>query len=79
VKRRRHTPEQIISKLREPDRLLAEGNEVPGSPSNWRSQRRPTTVGAVRRLKADDAKRLKALQSLLEWSDNPTVGEVLAA
>jgi putative transposase len=29
VKRRRHTPEQIVRKLREADRLLAEGREVP--------------------------------------------------
>jgi hypothetical protein len=29
VKRRRHTPEQIIRKLREADRLFAEGREVP--------------------------------------------------
>ena len=29
MKRRRHTPEQIIRKLREADRLLAEGQEVP--------------------------------------------------
>jgi len=29
VKRRRHTPEQIIRKLREADRMLAEGAEVP--------------------------------------------------
>jgi putative transposase len=29
VKRRRHTPEQIVRKLREADRLLAEGLEVP--------------------------------------------------
>ena len=29
MKRRRHTPEQIIRKLREADRLLAEGHEVP--------------------------------------------------
>jgi len=28
VKRRRHTPEQIIRKLREADRLLAEGKEL---------------------------------------------------
>jgi len=28
VKRRRHTPEQIIRKLREADRMLAEGAEV---------------------------------------------------
>jgi putative transposase len=29
MKRRRHTPEQIVRKLREADRLLAEGREVP--------------------------------------------------
>jgi putative transposase len=29
MKRRRHTPEQIIRKLREADRLLAQGSEVP--------------------------------------------------
>ena len=29
MKRRRHTPEQIIRKLREADRLLAEGHEIP--------------------------------------------------
>lgn len=29
MKRRRHTPEQIVRKLREADRLLAEGVEVP--------------------------------------------------
>jgi putative transposase len=29
MKRRRHTPEQIIRKLREADRLLGEGQEIP--------------------------------------------------
>jgi hypothetical protein len=29
MKRRRHTPEQVIRKLREADRLLAEGQDVP--------------------------------------------------
>ena len=29
LKRRRHTPEQSIRKLREADRVLAEGIEVP--------------------------------------------------
>jgi hypothetical protein len=29
MKRRRHTPEQIVRKLREADQLLAEGREVP--------------------------------------------------
>jgi putative transposase len=28
MKRRRHTPEQVIRKLREADRLLAEGKDV---------------------------------------------------
>jgi hypothetical protein len=27
--KRRHTPEQIVRKLREADRLLAEGDDVP--------------------------------------------------
>ena len=45
MKRRRHTPEQIIRKLREADRLLAEGLEVPEVASSWRSRRRPITVG----------------------------------
>jgi hypothetical protein len=45
MKRRRHTPEQIIRKLREADRLLAEGQEIPEVASSWRSARRPTTAG----------------------------------
>jgi putative transposase len=63
VKRRRHTPEQIIRKLREADRLLAQGSEVPevakqleirqATYHRWRAQ-----YGG---LKADDAKRLKEL------------------
>jgi hypothetical protein len=36
-RRRRHTPEQIIRKLREADRLLVEGREVPEVASTWRS------------------------------------------
>jgi putative transposase len=63
VRRRRHTPEQIIRKLREADRLLAEGREIPevakhlevseATYHRWRAQ-----YGG---LKADDAKRLKEL------------------
>ena len=62
--RRRHTPEQIIRKLREADRLLAEGAEVAdvarhlevseATYQRWRSQ-----FGG---MKADDAKRLKDLE-----------------
>jgi putative transposase len=65
MKRRRHTPEQIIRKLREAERLLAEGREVPevaktlevseATYHRWRAQ-----YGG---LKADDAKRLKELAS----------------
>jgi putative transposase len=29
VKRRKHTPDQVVRKLREADRLLAEGKDVP--------------------------------------------------
>jgi putative transposase len=64
VKRRRHTPEQIVRKLREADRLLAEGTEVPKvckalevseqTYHRWRAQ-----YGA---MKADDVKRLKELE-----------------
>ena len=61
-RRRRHSPEQIIGKLREADRLLGEGQEVAvvakqlevseQTPQRWRAQ-----YGG---LKADDAKRLKS-------------------
>jgi len=64
MKRRRHAPEQIIRKLREADRLLAEGLEVPevakqleiseATYHRWRAQ-----YGG---LKADDVKRLKELE-----------------
>jgi putative transposase len=57
------TPEQIIRKLREADRLLAEGDQVPevakqlevseATDHRWRAQ-----DGG---LKADDVKRLKEL------------------
>jgi len=62
--RRRHTPEQIIRKLREADRLLAEGAAVDDvarqlevseqTYHRWRNQ-----FGG---MKADDAKRLKELE-----------------
>jgi transposase-like protein len=63
-RRRRHTPEQIIRKLREADRMLGEGSEVAvvakqlevseQTLHRWRQQ-----YGG---LKADDAKRLKELE-----------------
>jgi putative transposase len=62
--RRRHTPEQIIRKLREADRLLGEGADVAEvarrlevseqTYHRWRNQ-----FGG---MKADDAKRLKDLE-----------------
>jgi putative transposase len=65
MKRRRHTPEQIIRKLREADRLLAEGQQVPevakqlevseATYHRWRAQ-----YGG---MKADDVKRLKELET----------------
>lgn len=64
MKRRRHTPEQIVRKLREADRLLGEGLELPevvkqlevseATYHRWRAQ-----YGG---MKADDVKRLKELE-----------------
>jgi putative transposase len=64
VKRRRHTAEQIVRKLREADRLLAEGMEAPEVAKalevseqtyhRWRAQ-----YGG---MQADDVKRLKELE-----------------
>lgn len=64
MKRRRHTPEQIVRKLREADRMLSEGVEVPeackalevseATYHRWRAQ-----YGG---MKADDVKRLKELE-----------------
>jgi transposase-like protein len=75
MKRRRHTPEQIVRKLREADRVLAEGIEVPevakalgvSEPTyhRWRAQ-----YGG---MKVDDAKRLKELER-----ENTTLKQVVA-
>ena len=64
MKRRRHTPEQIIRKLREAERLLGEGKTIPEAAKElgiseqtyhrWRNQ-----YGG---MKADDVKRLKELE-----------------
>ena len=64
MKRRRHTPEQIIRKLREAERMLGEGKGVPEVAKalevseqtfhRWRNQ-----YGG---MKADDVKRLKELE-----------------
>ncbi len=62
--RRRHTPEQIIRKLREAERLLGEGRQVPEvakalEVSEQTFHRWRTQYGG---MKADDAKRLKELE-----------------
>jgi transposase-like protein len=64
MKRRRHTPEQIIRKLREADRLLGEGKDIAevlrhlevSEPTlhRWRNQ-----YGG---MKAEGAKRLRELE-----------------
>src|SRR5947209_12372816 len=64
MKRRRHTPEQVVRKLREAERLLAEGKTIPevakalevseNTFHRWRAQ-----FGG---MKADDVKRLKELE-----------------
>jgi putative transposase len=64
MSRRRHTPEQVVRKLREADRLLGEGMELPevwkqlevseATYHRWRTQ-----FGG---MKADDVKRLKELE-----------------
>jgi putative transposase len=65
MSRRRHTPEQVVRKLREADRLLGEGNELPEvikqlevseqTYYRWRNQ-----FGG---MKAEDVKRLKELEA----------------
>ena len=64
MKRRRHTPEQIIRKLREAEWLLGEGKTIPEAAKElgiseqtyhrWRNQ-----YGG---MKVNDAKRLKELE-----------------
>ena len=64
MKRRRHTPEQVIRKLREAERMLAEGTEIAEVAKalevseqtfhRWRAQ-----YGG---MKADEAKRLRELE-----------------
>ena len=64
MKGRRHTPEQIVRKLREADRLLAEGEDVAGicrhleiatqTYQRWRVQ--------YKAMRPEDVDRLKALE-----------------
>ncbi len=65
MKRRKHTPDQVVRKLREADRLLAEGKDVTEVSKHleiseqtyhrWRNQ-----YGG---LKVNDAKQLKELKT----------------
>ena len=65
MSRRRHTPERVVRKLREADRLLSEGSGLPevlkqlevaeATYHRWRNQ-----FGG---MKADDVKRLKELEA----------------
>jgi len=75
VKRRRHTPEQIIRKLREAERMLAEGKTTAevakaleiseNTFHRWRDQ-----YGG---MKANDVKRLKGLER-----ENATLKRIVA-
>jgi putative transposase len=75
MKRRRHTPEQVIRKLREAERMLGEGRTIPEAVKElgiseqtyhrWRNQ-----YGG---MKADDAKRLKQLER-----ENATLKRIVA-
>lgn len=75
MKRRLHTPEQIIPKLLEAERMLGEGKTIPEAAKElgiseqtyhrWRNQ-----YGG---MKADDAKRLKELER-----ENTTLKRIVA-
>jgi len=79
VKGRRHSPEQIVRKLREADRLLAEGADLDAvcrhlevsvqTYQRWRSQfkaMRPEDVARLKQLEKESAwlKRMVAEQAL---------------
>ena len=75
MKRRRHTPEQTIRKLREAERLIGEGKTIPEAAKElgiseqtyhrWRNQ-----YGG---MKANDAKRLRELER-----ENATLKRIVA-
>jgi putative transposase len=87
VKGRRHTPEQVVRKLREADRLLAEGSDVEAvcrhleisvqTYQRWRAQykaMRPEDVVRLKQLEKENA-RLKRLLAEKEL-DNDMLREV---
>jgi putative transposase len=75
MKGRRHTPEQVIRKLREAERMLGEGKTIPEAAKElgiseqtyhrWRNQ-----YGG---MKGQDAKRLKELER-----ENATLKRIVA-
>ena len=87
VKGKRHTPEQVVRKLREADRLLAEGSDVDAvcrhlevsvqTYQRWRAQfkaMRPEDVARLKALEKENA-RLKRLLAEKEL-DNDMLREV---
>jgi putative transposase len=64
VKRRRRTPGQIIRKRREAERMLAGGKQVPEVAEGARGVRAdlPPLARPVRRMTAEDVKRLRELE-----------------
>ena len=87
MKGRRHTPEQVVRKLREVDRLLAEGTDLKDvcrhleisiqTYQRWRSQykaMRPEDVVRLKQLEKENA-RLKRLLAEKEL-DNDMLREV---
>lgn len=61
MKGRRHTPEEVVRKRREPDRLLGEGTKLPEIWKMWEVSEATYTVDGAqdRGMKADEVKRLK--------------------
>lgn len=87
MKRTRHTPEQVVRKLREADRMLAEGMPLTevvrdlgishATYQRWRSQfgaMRPDDVARLKNLEKENA-RLKRLLAEKEL-DNDMLREV---
>jgi len=63
-RRRRHTPERVVRKLREADRLLGEGQDVAAVAKQLEVSEQTLHRWRVQYggLKAEDAKRLKELE-----------------
>ena len=87
VKGRRHTPEQVVRKLREADRLLVEGSDVEmvcrqleisvQTYQRWRAQYRAMRPEDVVRLKALEKENARLKRLLAEKElDNDMLREV---